>query len=605
VTEQDRESGEWAEKEGRSGEDSSTKPEKAALVAVSTNVLLTAAKFVLAAFTASLALLAEAFHSFADIGSSLAVFLALRAERVNAESRGPRLARLLGRNPQRVVAVFIGLFLLGVAVSMFRKVLEPNEIAVAYPVPAAIGMLVLALFSFLLSRFERAVGERTGSTALLADGIHARVDMFGSLLVAIALLGESISLRVDQFAAGVISFFILVQAVNVFVTVIRDSLREEKGANYFYPEWLVRSARDGYRRARGAVYARVAHLLGIRPEDAGRDDKVGKVVSAAALLILFLGYLATGLFTVQAHETAIVERFGRPLQTEQSLEPGLHYRLPWPVERVRRVNARRIQRMVVGSEISPESTVLLWTNIHYIRDFNVLSGENIFMDVGMVLEYRVADPHDYLYSTQKPEGILREVAYGVLLRTVAQRTFFELVTTDRDRLEQGIGEEIARELEPYSTGLELVSANLRDLHPPTGVAADFQEVVTATVDYETYVNEAHGYANHLLPRARGQAEVMRSEAAAKRNEKVLMGKGERERFFKTWGEYRRAPELTRRRLLLERLESILPDREKYIVPPEAAEGAVDLLLILNPADLKKTSRARGDTAPVDRQGGRR
>ena len=174
-----------------SDEGRSTKPEKAALVAVATNVLLTAAKFVLAAFTASLALLAEAFHSFADIGSSLAVFLALRAERVNSEDRSARFARLLGRNPQRVVAILIGVFLIGVAVSMFRKVLEPKDIAIAYPVPAAIIMLVLALFSFLLSRFERAVGERTGSTALLADGIHAQVDMFGSLLVAIALLGES------------------------------------------------------------------------------------------------------------------------------------------------------------------------------------------------------------------------------------------------------------------------------------------------------------------------------------------------------------------------------------------------------------------------------
>ena len=261
--------------------------------------------------------------------------------------------------------------------------------------------------------------------------------------------------------------------------------------------------------------------------------------------------------------------------------------------------------MVVGSEISPESTVLLWTNIHYIQDFNVLSGENIFIDVGMVLEYRVGDPHAYLYSTKNPEGILREVAYGVLLRTVAQRTFFELVTTDRDRLEKAIWEEIARELEPYSTGVELVSANLRDLHPPTSVAADFQEVVIATVDYETYINEAHGYANDLLPRARGQAEVMRSDAAAKKNRKILIGKGERERFFKTWEEYRRAPELTKRRLLLERLEAILPGREKYIVPPEAADGAVDLLLILNPADMKKTSQTSGGVAPVDQQGGRR
>jgi len=586
-------------------ESRSSKPERAALVAVATNLVLTAVKFALAAFTASLALLAEAFHSLADIGSSVAVFLALRAEKMGSEDRSSRLSRLLGRNPQRAVAILIGVFLIGVAVCVLRKVLEPNEIAVEYPVPAGMIMLVLAFFSLLLSRFERAVGERAGSTALLADGLHSRVDMFGSLLVAIALLGEAISLRVDQLAAGVIAFFIFVQAVNVFVTVVRDSLRKGEAADYLYPDWLVRSVERSVHRVRAAAHNRVAGWLGISGEDGNADSRVGRVLSAAILLVAFLGYLATGLFTVAAHEVGIVERFGRPLQIEGWLEAGLHYSLPWPVDGVRKVNTRRIQRMVVGSEISPESAALLWTNIHYIRDFNVLSGENMLIDVGMVLEYRVGDPYAYLYSTKNPEEILREVAYGVLLRTIAHRTFFDLVTTSRDRLGEAIWEEIARELDPYHTGLELVSANLRDLHPPTSVAADFEEVVIATVDYETYINEAHGYANDLLPRARGQAEVMRSEAAAKRNERVLIGRGERSRFFKTWEEYRRAPQLTRRRLLLERFETILAGREKYIVPPEAADGAVDLLMILDQSDSKERISMEDKAMAVDEEGRRR
>jgi membrane protease subunit HflK len=562
--------------------DGSTKPQKAALIAVATNVLLTATKFVLASLTASLALLAEAFHSFADIGSSLMVLLALRFERANPGDGSARLSRLLGRSPQRVVALLIGVFLLGVAFSMFRKVLEPGELAIAYPVPSAIIMLVLALLSFLLSRFERAVGERTGSAALLADGIHARVDMFGSLLVAIALLGESMSLRVDQLAAAVVSVFILVQAINVFVTVLRDARRAEDGMAPLYPEWLPRSLQPRLLQLKDAACRRLAALLGIPLHGPNLNARVGRAASTAVLLLIGLAYLATGIFRVNAHEAAIVERFGRPLQTAQPLGPGLHYRLPWPVETERKVNAHRVRRMVVGSEISRESTVLLWTNIHYIRDFNVLSGENIFIDVGMVLEYRVADPHSYLYATKDPEGILREVAYGALLRTVAQRTFFELVTTERDQLEETIREAIVRELTPYAAGLELLSVNLRDLHPPTSVAQDFQEVVIATIDYETYIDEAHGYTNDLLPRARGQAMVMCSDAAAKKKEKILIGKGERERFFRTWEQYRRAPELTRRRLLLERIEWILPGREKYIVPPEAADGALDLLLILKP-----------------------
>jgi membrane protease subunit HflK len=573
-----------------------SKPEKTGLVAVATNTVLTAIKFILALLTGSLALLAEAFHSLADIGSSLAVFLALWAERKDPDASGSKIGRLIRRNPQRKVAIFIGVFLLCVAISIFRKVFQPAPLAVAYPVPAALTMLVLALFSFLLSRLERTVGEKTGSTALIADGIHARVDMFGSLLVAIALLGESLSLRVDRLAAGIISFFILLQAINVFVTVVREYLSKEKQEAYFYPQWLMTFSQKSFPRFKQRLYVRLARLFRIASESPDLDRRVGRILTASLLVLAFAIYLSTGLFTVKAHQQAIVERFGRPLQKGEPLNPGLHYCLPWPVDKVRKVDSMRVRRIVVGSELAPDSKVLLWTNIHYIQEFNVLSGENIFMDVSMILQYRIVDPYTYLYAAKSPETTLRELGYAVLLRTTAHRIFFELVTTDRDHVEDLLMEQIANELAHYDAGLELISVNLRDLHPPTNVAPDFEEVVSATVDFETYINEAHGYANDLIPRARGQAEVIKHGARANRKMLKLRGKGESESFLKIWDEYRKAPWLNRRRLLLETMDSVLAGKEKYIVPPEAAEGAVDLFLIMNPSETKKASKESGESS---------
>lgn len=559
-----------------------SKPEKTALVAIAVNVALTAIKFVLAALTSSLALLAEAFHSFADIGSSFAVYMALKTERTGSENPNSFLTRILRKNPQRKVAIFIGAFLLFIAISVFIKAFQPKAMAVNYPVPAALTMIVLALMSFLLSRFEITVGERNKSMALIADGIHSRVDMFGSLLVAIALLGESLSLRLDRLAAGIISFFILLQAVNVFVAVARDYMKHEKRLDYFYPEWLLTLSRESYPQFKQRIYSIVAMRLRIPPSAPDVNRRVGRILSFALLLTVIIIYFVTGFFTVDACQAAIVERFGFPLQKERALGPGLHYRLPWPIDKVRKVNSMRVRQMVVGSEIAQDSKVLLWTNIHYVREFNILSGENIFVDVSMILQYNIEDAYQYLYATKNPEGILRELGYSALLKTMAHHTFFDVVTTDRDKVEDIIFRQISAELKHFNVGLKLISVNLRDLHPPTNVASDFEEVISASVDYETYINEARGYYNDLIPRARGQAMVMTQQANAEKKALALHGKGESQLFLKILSEYQKAPRLTRTRFFLETMDSVLAGKEKYILPPEAARGAVDIFHTNNP-----------------------
>jgi membrane protease subunit HflK len=575
-------------------------PEHAALVAIGSNLILTVSKFLLASVTGSLALLAEAFHSFSDIGSSVMVFLVLRAERVNDRHSQLIFSRLPGWSPQRITALLIGLFLVVVAGSIFSKVFSPARLSLAYPVPVALALLVLALLSFLLSRFEQFVGEKHDSTALVADGFHSRVDMFGTLLVSLALLGESLSLAVDRMAAGVISFLILAQAIQVFVTVARDYVSKEQKDPYLYPRFLLELSRGTYPRVRKSLYDWVGARIRIAPDAPELEPQVGRVLLVAGSAIIIAGYVATGLFKVEAYQQAIVERFGRPLEPH-ALGPGLHYRLPWPVDRARKVDTDRVMRLVVGSEIAPGSEVLLWTNLHYIQEFNVLSAENIFMDVGLVVEYRICDAYAYLYSTRNPELVLREIAYEVLVQAMAERIFFQLVTADRDEVEKLILGRIDTELAPLSSGLELMSVNLRDLHPPTAVALEFEDVVGATIDYETYINEARGYSNELLPRARGQAEVMVEEAKARRKSTRLRGQGESERFLAVWGECSKEPQLCHRRLLLETLETTLAGKEKYIVPPEAVDGAIDLFLIADTPEAERSGDEAAATLPAARR----
>ncbi len=571
-----------------------SKPEKVALGAIFLNFLLSAIKFVLAVFSGSLALLAEAFHSLADIGSSGAVFIALRMEKKTPSSQDSSIKKFFKTNPQLKVAFAIGVFLLVVAVMVFRRVFKPEPISVKYPVPTALVMLILALGSYLLSRFERLVGEKEGATALVADGHHALVDMLGSLLVAIGLFGESLNLRLDRPVAFIISLFIALQAINVFIAVARDWLRKEESASYRYPQHLIDIFQNRLPRLRKNFMLRFASWLRISGDERKRIERAELISGILLLLIVILLWLLSGFYLVAPSELAVVERLGKPIKVNPPIGAGLHYAFPRPIDRVRKIDALRVKRIVIGTEVSPESRMLLWTNIHYLKEHNVLTGSKIFVDCGMVLHWRVFDPYQYFYSGANPEAFLEAIGYQALLEEFAQRDFFQIMLTDRRELEARLEDRIRKELKQAKTGIELLAVDLRDIHPPTTVAPDFEEVVSAMVDYNTYINQARGYGNSLIPRARGEAISTIYQAQADKSLRVMKMRGERKRLVHNHQAYLQFPVIYRLELWLESIEEALSGKVKYILPPEATEGAVELYLMLEQLKPPKKEQRKGE-----------
>ncbi len=556
--------------------------EKAAAAAIGVNLLLTALKFGLAYGSKSLALKVEAFHSLADIGSSLAVFWAVRAQRSGRITPARTGARGMIASPQRLVACGIGAFLLAVGLLFLRRVITPEAVSVSYPVPVSLAMLLLALMSFLLSRLELAVGEKEGSTALVADSFHARVDMFGSLVVAGAMLGEALGWRLDRVAAGLLAAFILTQAVNVFGAVVRDVARGEEGRDYLYREWLWHALQQRMPGVIPRLVTRAARAMGRSPESTVDRRTAGAVIFSAVFSLLLLAYVLSGLFTVRADERAIVEHLGKPVDLENPLGPGLHWCWPRPFDRVRKVEMPRIRRLNAGSAVAPGIRAVLWTNRHYVEEFNLLSGENILADVGVVIHYRVSDAAAWLYNTSDPEALLKSVTYSVLTEEFSRRRFLESITSGRDELEAALTNRVRDGLAAYRTGIELISLQVRDAHPPTEVAADFENVVSATIEYETRINEARGYLNDLIPRARGEAAVNVAAAEAERAGARARAAGDAVRFDLVRQAHALAPEVSRIRLRIEAAERILPGREKIIVPARASSGAVELFMTADP-----------------------
>ncbi len=573
-----------------------TAPEKAALAAIAVNVTLTLLKFLLSYYSRSLSLKVEAYHSFADIGSSMAVFIAVRAEML-ALARGKKpggeksgLLSILS-SPQTVVALGIGAFLSVIGVFFLYRVVYPSPMGtIAYPVHVGLGMLFLALLSYLLSRLERIVGERHGCTALVADGFHARVDMVGSLLVAAALLGERIVLSLDpsasglldRFAAGALAAFVLLQAANVFGAVIRDLARGEETEDLLYREWLWLAIKNRLPRVTPRVIDLTVKLIGGNPDSPESRKKAGIVASFVLVVLALFLYVASGSFSVGTGEKAIVERFGSPLEPGKPLGPGLHWCWPWPVDKVRKVDVGKVRRLNVGSIIDPKRTTVLWTNDHYIEQFNVLSGENIFIDVGVAIHYRVVDPAKWLYVSSDPEGMISSASYAVLAEEFAHIEFLESITKQRDEIEARFEKKLAEDLKEYDLGVKILSFQIKDAHPPTEVAADFENVVSATIEYETKINEANGYANDLIPRAEGEFETLVNAAAAEAGAGMYRARGDVEIFKRLAEAEAKSPGVMKTRLAIESAERVLPNREKIVVPPEAASGSIELFMTVDP-----------------------
>ncbi|MBN1962616.1 MAG: protease modulator HflK family protein [Deltaproteobacteria bacterium] len=564
------------------------KAQTVGLIAISINFSLTLIKFLLAIFSGSLALLAEAFHSFSDIGSSIAVYLAVRIDNKykSTPKSNSKIILFFTKHLQRKVAIIIGIFLFSVGIGISTEVFTYKQVIVKNPALAGLVMLFLALVSLLLSRLELSVGNKEQASALIADGRHARVDAYCSLIVAVALFSESLSLPIDRFVSGLLVIFILVEAIKVFIAVYRDIVSKEDSLVLVYSTWSINLWRRLLTFLWKHIVSFISNILQISEADLKREKKVGIFLSTLCIIAVLFVYFISGFFTVESYQQAIIERFGKPISKDNKIiifKPGLHYCWPWPIGKVQKLDTQRVRSLVIGSEINPSSRTLLWTNVHYVREHNILTGETIFVDVGMTLHYRIIDPLVFLYAADQPEIILRKIGYTVLLNHFAHQQFFPSITIERGKLENELLSEMKDMLQSYpgSLGIDLQMLNLRDMHPPTNVAEEFEAVVSATVEYETYINDAQGYRNDLIPRERGKAKTTELITHAQSNKKILASKGESQRFLKLLKEYHASPKITHRRLYLETIEKVLVGREKYIVPKETTKEALELFLISN------------------------
>lgn len=309
-------------------------------------------------------------------------------------------------------------------------------------------------------------------------------------------------------------------------------------------------------------------------------------ISPRRFIITILGfgiliYLLTGVYVVEPGEAGVVRRFGAVIEPRAT--PGLHYRLPWPVDRVDIVNVSEVRRETVGVEIPEEDHI----HPEPPSKLQALSGDTNVIDIEIIVQYQVQSPADYLLNVRyAPYRLVRDAVRQAVTMLVTTKPVDSILTTERQALQNEIRAETQQRLDNYNSGLVIVGVNLQKAFPPDAVADAFTDVNSASEDKVRVINEAIGYANSILPEARGEAQQIIAEAEGYRSNTLALANGSAQAFEDFLAEFQRnsliyGEEVTRYRLYLETIELILPRVQVYAVDITNG-GTINLRLLGNP-----------------------
>ncbi len=297
----------------------------------------------------------------------------------------------------------------------------------------------------------------------------------------------------------------------------------------------------------------------------------------AIFAVALIGWLATGFYTVEPGEQAALRRLGKFDNTQG---PGLHWFWPAPIGTKSIVNVEEVRRLEVG--LRGSSPVL-------VESLMITGDENI-VDAQLVVQYDIqrsttdddgtvlSAVEQFLFRSADPEGaILKSATESALRQVVGQRDIDDVLTTEKEDVQQETKELLQLLLDLYQTGIRVREVKLQNVLAPSQVQDAFDDVVRAKEDRETAINLAQAYEADILPRARGEAAKTVQAAEAFKAERIAKATGEASRFLQVLTEFKQSEDVTRQRLYLEAMEDILPGITKFIVSPQSGGNLLQLL----------------------------
>jgi membrane protease subunit HflK len=310
-------------------------------------------------------------------------------------------------------------------------------------------------------------------------------------------------------------------------------------------------------------------IPGFQPPDVNLRS-IGLVL----LVIFLLLILWNVFFTVGPQEVGVIQFFGA---YDRTVEPGLHFKFPFPIEQVTKVPVEEQLKDEFGFRTLQPGVRTRYVEADFLKESSMLTGDLNVAVVTWETQFRINDAVKWLFKVRNVRETFRDLNVAVMREVVGDRSVDEVITVGREEIAAVAQVRLQELCDQYETGIQVVKVLLQDVNPPGPVQDSFNEVNQANQERERMINDAEGQYNRVIPRARGEALQTIQEAEGYATDRVNRAKGDASRFNALRTAYAKAPEVTRRRIYLETMQAVLPQVERKLILDKDLKGLIPLL----------------------------
>jgi regulator of protease activity HflC (stomatin/prohibitin superfamily) len=455
------------------------------------------------------------------------------------------------------------------------------------PLLVAAFLLGEAFVLFLMSRYliglSRAPGAAIARAAGISQGIFSILAFSGVLAAVAAHLGWNAPDRLMALAAiGALAAISAEQLLLFVASFYVPAHRRAPPIESRLAAWLTDPA--SWTRS---VASTLDYQFGVQASHDAMRRFLQRAILPLILIQAALLYALSCFVFIEPHEVGIRERWGRRVADEWRMESGFHLKLPWPLESVRRLPARRILRTDVGFRAAPDAwrpERILWAVPHYVDEDLFMTAAHSrgaagasdaapvsLLTLDMLIEFRITNLLDYAYRHRDPNALLRDCAYRAVTRSLARRDLLSLLGSERLNFGAEIHRALQADADHYGLGVEILFVGAQGIHPPVPVAEAFQSVIGALEEKEAKILDARAYAASIAPRAAADAESRRLAAEAERVEIRERAGAEADFFARLLEAHAAAPAVLRQDLQLSALTEALSQRSFTLVAHREAK----------------------------------
>jgi modulator of FtsH protease HflK len=307
-------------------------------------------------------------------------------------------------------------------------------------------------------------------------------------------------------------------------------------------------------------------------------DKLPKLspkrfVSIVIILAVVI-FIFTGLYTVDPEEVGVIQRFGKYVNTT---EPGLHFKIPFGVDKLTKVKVKHVFKEEFGFRTISSGVKSTYSTRGYDHESLMLTGDLNIADVEWIVQYRIKDPVKYLFNIRNIEETIRDLSESLTRQIVGDRSGDEVIVLSRKEIADDVQIELQKSLDEYNSGIEIYTINLQNVNPPEPVKPAFNDVNSAKQEKERILNDAWQNYNQIIPEAKGKAKRTIEEAEGYAINRTNRASGDADKFIQIYNQYKKAKSVTKKRLYLETMQEILPKVDKVYIVDDDLKGVLPLL----------------------------